>query len=495
MRIFKKGTNKIYTMIMLTIITQVFILIRSSIIASKFGVGIEVDAFNFANNLTTVIASFIGAGVTTILIPNMVKEESRDSINIFITIIYSLTIIIFSLMIFFRKSIIKVLSGVSDYEFITISSNLIIIMVITQLFTSITGVTNGILQSNGKFNRTKLVTLFTSVLMIVMLLVSNPLTIYKYNFMLLVVAIVNVIFQIAFTKQCDFKYKMKFDFKDETFRKMIVTFIPIILSTGIYQISLMIDTSIASRLGIGQVSILNYSNSIVGMLNMLFLSNIVSFLYPKIAIEIKSKNSQKLLFKYITIINFTMSFIVLLMFVLGDDAIKLLYERGKFGGDISYSVFLCLIIYIVSLPANGARELTYRYFYAQNDTFTPFKNSILASVVNIILSLFLSRSMGINGVVLGTTLSSYLSLTTILIRFKKKFGYKFNVKIQVIRNFSIILITFLSIIILLNVKQIFVISNIFIRGIVYFIFSSSVYLGLLVVQKYILDKIQLSKSN
>ena len=51
-----------------------------------------------------------------------------------------------------------------------------------------------------------------------------------------------------------------------------------------------------------------------------------------------------------------------------------------------------------------------------------FKNSIIVSVSNIVLSVLLVQFMGFYGIVVGTVLSSLLSLGMIIIRLKKSYG-------------------------------------------------------------------------
>lgn len=69
------AAKQLLLMMALTIATQVVMLLKVSTVASSFGTSIEMDAFNFANNIGNFIYSFIGAGVTTVLIPNLVNKE------------------------------------------------------------------------------------------------------------------------------------------------------------------------------------------------------------------------------------------------------------------------------------------------------------------------------------------------------------------------------------------------------------------------------------
>ena len=98
-------------MMILTIVTQVIVLLKTSLLASEFGISIEMDAFNFANNIGTFVYSFIGAGVTTVLIPNIVNKQKEESINIFISVLYSLGFIILIGVTLFRNIIVRGLSS------------------------------------------------------------------------------------------------------------------------------------------------------------------------------------------------------------------------------------------------------------------------------------------------------------------------------------------------------------------------------------------------
>src|SRR5699024_6032051 len=116
------------------------------------------------------------------------------------------------------------------------------------------------------------------------IIILNPsINIYKYALIINITSILNVILHyILMIKNTQYIFKISFNYKDKKLKKLLKNFIPIIFSTGLYQISLMIDTVIASRLGVGQISILNYSNNIMGMINTLIIGNITTFLFPKI---------------------------------------------------------------------------------------------------------------------------------------------------------------------------------------------------------------------
>lgn len=75
-----KGLLRLSLMIVLSCMLQVVSLMKSSVIAGRFGVTSAMDSFNFANSIATFIFSFVIAGVSTVVIPCYVKRGNRQSI-------------------------------------------------------------------------------------------------------------------------------------------------------------------------------------------------------------------------------------------------------------------------------------------------------------------------------------------------------------------------------------------------------------------------------
>lgn len=488
----KTGINQLSFMILISIIIQVTSLLKTSITASKFGVSLEIDALNFTNSIGGFIFSFVSSGITTILIPNIIKKKNIKSINSFITLVYSILIITIFIIIIFKKELIMFISGRSE-EFVLIADKLMMITLMSQFAVSILGVTDAIFQCNEKFNTPKLLMFITNILLVIILFLDRDLNIYKYSTYICIISILNLMLNILFVKKLDFKFNIVLDLKDNYFRKLLRDFMPIIMSTGLYQITLMTDTMLASRIGEGNISILSYTNSINSILNTLLLSNIVTFLYPKIisGITKREENGDSILFKYCILLSSIMFLVVAGVILVGKDGIALLYERGKFDSSITDLVFICLVISVLSLPVNAMRDLVYRYFYSLNDTLTPFKNSVLISILNLIVSIILSRIIGIYGIILGTVITSYISLINILRKFNKKYSLKYSINEFIIENIKILLSTIVVVFIVSKIKVYLFdmghLVNLIINGIIIVI----LYILLLFLTKSIVFKIKI----
>lgn len=486
----KIAVTKLSIMILLTVITQAVMLIKTSVTASQFGANVEMDAYNLTNSIGTFIFSFIGAGVTTILIPNLVNKGKDKSINVFISALYSVAFIMLIIIYIFRRSIIYTFSTGNEY-LINVASNVMLITLITQFCLSISGITNAVFQVKNKFNIPKVITLATSILLVLLIYISPKLDIYKFSFFIFITTLISILIQIIYVVRSGYRYSFSLAINDSSFKSMIINFVPTVLSTGLYQISLLTGTLIASKLGAGQISVLTYSNTIISLINTLLLVNIITYFYPKLVQFINSEASQEKLFDFVIFLNGIMSLVVVGFFIIGKDFIKLLYERGNFDSSITSIVYICTIIYIVGLPINAVRDLIYRYFYAKEDTLTPFNNSLIISVLNIIISILLSKIMGIYGVILGSTITSFISLAMIMHRFKKKFSIKYDKKVLVIENLKI-LITSVFIIVGINILiNIMNLRNSILTTILYGIVVVIAYVIMLIILKSRIFKIKL----
>ncbi|MEC6747653.1 lipid II flippase MurJ [Marinilactibacillus sp. XAAS-LB27] len=478
-----KVANQLSMMIVITIVIQIFLLVKNSILAANFGVGVEIDSFNFTTNLSNFVFSFIGAGISTVVIPYLKDSKDRKSINIFITIVFLIAIILATIIIMFRREVVLLLGGDSSVKFIEISSNLLFITIGIGLLSSFNTLSTSLLEFNEFFVRQKIVNLIATVISVTVLLLLTDFTIYVYAILIALIATINLVFNLIYLKNTDFKYKISFNINDETFKNMIFLMGPVLFSTGLYQFTVLIDTLIAARLDTGSISILNYSNTIVAMFNMLILTNLTTYFYPKLVKADSKLESQNKLSDYLIIINTLLFFFVTVFFLLGREGIELLYQRGNFTDKDTQIVFIGALIYMLQLPVNGTRDLLYKYFYIEKNTKAPFVNSIIVSILNLVISLVLVSVLGLYGVILGTVLAGYISLFTITNKFNKLFGILFSLKIFSREIFKIIISSLVSFIIVYIMKVNIVLTSPVISIIVYGTFTLVTYAILLKILK------------
>lgn len=452
------GLVKLGLMIILSCVTQVVTLMKSSIVAGTFGASTEMDSFSFANSVVTFIFSFIIAGVTTVVIPCYVKKANRKNTDSFLTFIFSCVAVVSVLVLLLRTPIVSLITH-RDTEFVHLSGNIMVVLLVSNLFSIFTSTTSAYFQYKEEYNIPKIITLVSQIVVVTLLVVLKDITIMQYAVIFGGGIVFNSFVDLFFALKSGWRYKPSFALKDPETKKLILTFAPVLFSTGVYQLSLMIDSSLASQLDTGKVTVLSYANQISSMINTLLVSNLLIYFYPKLVKDIEQRKDQRSFWEKTYFFHAIICLVIAGYAVIGCEGVSLLFEHGKFDAKATYSVFTMSLIYISAQQISVVRDLIYRYFYAFGNTKTPTFNSVIATVANIVFSLVLVKFIGVYGIVVGTALSSVISLASIMIQFKKKYGLEESIGRILLQYTKSILITAASILVSLITKNLFVIHS------------------------------------
>ena len=441
----KKYQNSIslIMMIIISCATQIFTLLKSSIVAGQFGTSMEMDAYNFANSIVSFIFGFMASAVSTVIIPSYLKKTERKEVDSFITAIYLAIGAIIAVVIVLRYKIVGVFTN-KDEIYVNLACNIMLVLLLANMLFSVTNVTAAHYQCIGKYNTPKIINLAAQMAVVGALIFLKDISIMTYAIILSAGMIATFAVDACYALKYGWRYKPAFAFKEPGTKKLFALFLPIIFSSGIYKLSLVVDSIITSRLETGQLSVLGYSSQISNLLNTVLIGNLLIYFYPKIVKKINEDESQKYFWEQTYFFHFIVCLVVAGFTVVGKEAIAILFERGNFNAIATNEVYLCALIYVIGQQIEVVRDLIYRYFYAVSDTKTPALNSVLVSVLNIAISLILVRFLGVYGVILGTVLASAFSLLRIIIKFRNNIGFKGSfpkVSFSFLSNIAISLIT------------------------------------------------------
>lgn len=448
------AAREISCMMIITIITQVISVYKSAIIAANFGVCVELDAYNFANNLSTFFLTFVSSGITTVVIPAYVKKLDKRALDTFLTVVFGVTGIFLVGTFLLRGQLVDLLTS-RDTTFRMYVCTTMLLTILIQALPAILGVTAAYYQCIGKFNLPKIILLLSNIGTTMILVIMKNFDLYQYLYILLGGAVFQFVVDLMCAIHLGFRFKIEFQLKNLTYKSLMRIFIPTLFSTGIYRINTMIDSLISSNLGTGQLTILTYSNTIVGMINALIIGNLITYVYPKIveAVSIEKNKSQRILWDYAIIFHAVVCLIVIGFISVGREFIGLLYEHGEFSSQAATSVYICMSIYVFDQQNNIVRDLVYRYFFAFGETKITVKNGVITSTVNMIFSLILSQFLGVYGIILGTYVAGLVSLCCIILRLKKTYGFQVKMRDtlkEFLKTELAVFLTIISVIILKN---------------------------------------------
>ena len=126
------------------------------------------------------------------------------------------------------------------------------------------------------------------------------------------------------------------------------------------------------------------------------------------------------------------------LFVASEEIISALFGYGSFSSEAVSNSAKALYYFGLGLPAFALIKVFSTFFFANNDTKTPFYISLFSVILNILVSLYYFKSIGFIIIPIATTISSWLNSLLLFIFLKNRNLFKFN-EIFIIRFFKIVL--------------------------------------------------------
>lgn len=423
----RKNALQLIFMMIFTCLSQIVALYKSRFTAITFGATYYMDAYNFAVNIATFIFAFVTTGITTVIVPAYVKKTDKKVINSFITIIYSVVIIIVFFICFFRYPLISILTK-KGQDFTLLVASFLFIAFLIQGITSFLAVTTAYFQCINHFIIPKAVMLTANIAVTGVLLTGIIENIYSYLFLLILGALINLIFDVGIAVKLGFRYRPAFYYKEPELHRMLHVFLPTLFSSGLYKIHTLVDTTIAANLLEGQLTILSYATQIITMVNNVIIGNLTVYAYPKIVARLEKSGEKKYFWDYVLLFHGVVVLIIAGFINVGFESCSIIFLGGKFTAENTQVLYNCVCVYILGQQFNVVRDLIYRYFYANGNTKATLQNSVVISLLNIVFSLILVHFLGLMGIIIGTVLSSLISLIMITIKFSKHYGLGVNIK-------------------------------------------------------------------
>ncbi len=190
--------------------------------------------------------------------------------------------------------------------------------------------------------------------------------------------------------------------------------IPPFLSNALTRVNTLVDSTFIAPLLIGGVTILNYSSKISGIPEMLLTGAFLTVILSHWSLSRAENGVGSVgdsLKKVLLVLGFIFIPVVSFMYFLRVPMVQIMYQRKNFTYELSISTAQFLGVYLVGiLPLILGRVLT-RAFLVMEDTWTPFWVGNFRFVLNIILDFLFIKIMGVIGIPLSTTVTSFAMFT------------------------------------------------------------------------------------
>ena len=417
-------------------VSAVLGLVKTRLLASYFGVSKELTIFYTADKIPNLIYSILIVGaVSTVFIPiftGLLKKDKEEAFKVASSIIEA-TFIFFvtvgTIIFAFSPNIIKVLSvGKFSEEEIRLGSNLMRIMLASQMFLVAGSLTTSILQSFKYFVIPALAPIFYNIGMIIgTVFLSNKLGIYGPSIGVAMGSVMHFLIQVPLLKRSGFRLFSHIDFKDKNFKKTFSLVPPRIISVLIANLVQTINNSLAILVSAPSVIFLKFADQLQTIPVNLFGISMGAASLPTLSSQSAPEEQEKFKETFLTSLH-QITYLVMplsaILLVLRIPAIRLVYGVGNFPWGATIRTAQTLAFFSISIFAQSANYLTTRAFYALKDTSTPVLINIFTAIINICVSVYFvsTLKLGVWSIALAYTGTSILDCILLLYFLDKKIG-------------------------------------------------------------------------
>lgn len=419
--------------IIFTLFGKVLGFIREILIASKFGSGVETDTFFVALATTGLITGFLSNAISTTVIPILAEIEAKEGkmgkikhSNNIINIIFLISAILVMFGMVTSPLLIKLVASGFQGEQYELAVKLTRIGMPMILFSGVTGVFVGYLQSEERFTAPAAVELPYNLVYILFLIFFSS----KFGIKGLMVATVTavasqVLIQIPDIKKTGYSHKFTVDFKDRYVKKIVLLALPVLLGVAVHDLNAIVDRTLASKLIEGSISALNYADKLNNIILGVFISAITTVIFPLLSKESNTDNMTSMK----KIMGYGINLILVItvpasvgLIVLATPIVEIAFQRGAFDSTATLMTSQALVFYSVGLIAAALNIFITRVYYSIQDTKTPVVYGIVAVGLNIVLNIILVRYMKHSGLALATSISTTVSVLLLIYSLKQKIG-------------------------------------------------------------------------
>jgi len=295
------------------------------------------------------------------------------------------------------------------------------------LFVSLAALAMGSLNSRGRFGPPAFAPLWFNVAIIgCAFLFSRMFTqpVYSLAIGVVIGGVFQWLFQVLFLAQEGYGLGWRFALTPEV-KKVFRLLLPAIGGLAAVQINIFVITRVASGLGDGPVSYLNFAFRLIFLPLGVFAVAAATVGLPRFAEKAAVGDTPGALARWresLRLVWFLVIPTAVLFVFFGEHICRVLFERGAFIAEHTEKTAGALAFYALGLPGMATIRVTAPLFYAHKDTKTPVMLSFLAVVVNLALIYILVGQMNFRGLALSIALASTAQAVGLMLFVRFRYG-------------------------------------------------------------------------
>jgi len=439
----KRLARDVMLMAVATAISRLLGLVRDVAIADTFGAGVAYDAFLIAFFVPHFLRQLLAEGaLSTAMVPVYTElraapgdADAAASADAFASNLISWLILLFPVLVLVGVVLapwyVPFLASGFGPEKLALTVKLTRVVFPFIAVIGIAAVMMGILNAHRRFFAASLAPVWFNVGMLLGILVLAPRVeppILGAGLGVLIGGLGQLISQIPALLSVKFRFRFQIIPIHPRIRQMIRLMAPAFLTLAVTQVNLMVDNKLASHLGDGGISALQYAMRLFQLPLGVLAVSVATALLPRFS-EAWARRDEGAFSRYLND-GIIASAMVLLpamvgLLVIGSDVVRLLFEHGSFTSAYTVRTARALSYYAIGLAPYGWVYVLTRAAYARSRPLFPLLASTVAVGVNVTLDLLLVTSMRESGLALATAIAGICNaalLGIILLRKRRLTG-------------------------------------------------------------------------
>jgi putative peptidoglycan lipid II flippase len=410
-------------------IDKVLGFVRQVLTAHQFGLTYQIDVFNAANNIPDLLSALISGGALGIALIPVLSEylekhgrpASWDLFSRILNLAFLVTGAIALLIILLASPLVDhIIAPGFPPEQKALTVELMRLDLLAIIIFSISGLLMAGLQANQHFLLPAMAPAMYNIGQIFGVTILSPsqgfnlgpvtlpafgLGIHGLVYGVILGALLHLGIQVPGLLHYGFRWAPAIDLRNAGVRQVLRLLGPRVLTMFFLQFFFIARDNLASRLGEGSVTALNYGWFIMQVPETLIGSAIAIALLPTLSEQI-ARGEIELFGQTVNRAIRAILALTLPIAALLSVGLPPLVQR-VFGFDAAGTALVVWATraYLIGLMGHALLETASRSFYAQQDALTPLFAAALNAGVYLLFALPLSRTLGTAGIALATTVS------------------------------------------------------------------------------------------
>lgn len=354
------------------------------------------------------------------------KEKAWHMTASVMNCIFIVFLIISGIVFFLAPSLAKLIGPGFTSSQLTTMVSLLRIMLVAQMFFSISGFLTSIIQSHQRFLVPAMAPIVYNLGIILgIVFLSKYVGIFGPAIGMVIGAAMHMLIQIPLAYKLGFRFKLVLDFKDAGTREVLGLIPPRSLALGIDQIEQFVATMLASLLVPGSLSLFNVAKLLYAVPTLLFGATIGQAALPTLS-QISALKDRVEFIRTLVNSFLEVSFLALpasmILIVLRVPIVRIVFGAKTFPWSATILTGQTLAILAVSASFYAVMQLIVRGFYALHDTKTPLVVGLFSAVFNAVTGYIYVTvfKIGILGIALAISSTAIIETTVLTFLLSRK---------------------------------------------------------------------------